>query len=1018
MVNAETLRGALRWNAADEARNRIDAVRTTVDAAATTKPTAPAAPAFNAASQRAGDQRDLRTGLGELDAVRQFLQDHINSANRDFLHSGNKDEQLHDALQHGLSELEDVRRRLVHTLSSSELNQKQSLQQQQERQQHQQPPTAPSSGRPPSASAAKPAKAAAAASTNTAYAAAADNTDGEASRKMLQDHAKRLFRGQRPASATTRNVAGGGESLHGTTDGLRSTATRLNTRPASATVRSASLGGAPPSRTAASETTPPSASLPQGGARSASEGPRLGSHRSRPTSAPVSRDPPTASQQQQGAGAAPNNTTTSSNPADHAAGPSTQWAKYQDWAQRVMSTVHSRRVMKHRQALEKERSTSLGGSSSLPAGFTDDVVDDEGESEPQSPAQPPVTPPVAAAPPKATTSLKAPPRPPQQQRPQSAAFSSLRRAQAAATATGSAAATLGVPASTGAASRPLSATVRGAHGGSGGAPAPSSNLTSSSSSAPRLDANAQHHREQGNVAFQQKRYADAAEAYSKAIALEPNSELLHCNRAAAQLMLGKFHAALADAQAAIVIEPNHVKAHWRAAKASLYLGQTDQARSLYAQAQKLADSAADRDAIIAEGRAADLIDRCRRCIRLREYSDAVKAADALRQIFPPNGPCSMPWLCLRCEAQLHIDAADALQTVTKYTNEDPQCAEAWYLRAKAVFYTGHDAVSTSAALGFLSRCKEVDPKHNRAAVLVSSIEAFALLRDQGNSGYANGRWQEAYVAYTKCLAVDPYNNSLKAIILCNRSAVCIQCERWKDALDDITQSINCNPQNAKAYTRRARILQQQGSHDAAVKDLQLAAQMYPSAENQERLQQAVEARTRAQRGPQSAGGTGATSGVPQSGSSTFRYFNFAGGSAPSSSTASGTAGGPSRPSTAGTSRSGPGGGAAGGASRPQSASQSRGGGAGANPYTIPRPAAAAAPKEPSHYEVLGVLRTTDDKGLTRAYRDAALRWHPDKWTTATDGEKTQAEENFKKIAAAYTILKDATKRRQYDHSQF
>ena len=55
-------------------------------------------------------------------------------------------------------------------------------------------------------------------------------------------------------------------------------------------------------------------------------------------------------------------------------------------------------------------------------------------------------------------------------------------------------------------------------------------------------------------------------------------------------------------QAAIEIDPMHVKAHWRAAKACLYLGQTDQARSFYSQAQKLADSPADKDAIAAESR--------------------------------------------------------------------------------------------------------------------------------------------------------------------------------------------------------------------------------------------------------------------------------------------------------------------------------------------------------------------------------------------------------------------------------
>lgn len=62
-----------------------------------------------------------------------------------------------------------------------------------------------------------------------------------------------------------------------------------------------------------------------------------------------------------------------------------------------------------------------------------------------------------------------------------------------------------------------------------------------------------------------------------------------------------------------------------------------------------------------------------------------------------------------------------------------------------------------------------------------------------------------------------------------------------------------------------------------------------------------------------------------------------------------------------------------------------------------------------HYEVLGVERGADVAAIKRAYRKAALRWHPDK----NPGDR-EAEERFKEAAEAYAVLSDADKRARYD----
>ena len=62
-----------------------------------------------------------------------------------------------------------------------------------------------------------------------------------------------------------------------------------------------------------------------------------------------------------------------------------------------------------------------------------------------------------------------------------------------------------------------------------------------------------------------------------------------------------------------------------------------------------------------------------------------------------------------------------------------------------------------------------------------------------------------------------------------------------------------------------------------------------------------------------------------------------------------------------------------------------------------------------YYEVLGVERNADADTIKKAYRKAAIKYHPDK----NPGDK-QAEEKFKEAAEAYDVLSNPDKRARYD----
>jgi len=74
-------------------------------------------------------------------------------------------------------------------------------------------------------------------------------------------------------------------------------------------------------------------------------------------------------------------------------------------------------------------------------------------------------------------------------------------------------------------------------------------------------------------------------------------------------------------------------------------------------------------------------------------------------------------------------------------------------------------------------------------------------------------------------------------------------------------------------------------------------------------------------------------------------------------------------------------------------------------------------KRKDYYKILGLSnRENSSEGeIKKAYRKAALKWHPDRHSSKPEEEQKKAEASFKDVGEAYAVLSDPKKKEKYDH---
>ena len=73
-------------------------------------------------------------------------------------------------------------------------------------------------------------------------------------------------------------------------------------------------------------------------------------------------------------------------------------------------------------------------------------------------------------------------------------------------------------------------------------------------------------------------------------------------------------------------------------------------------------------------------------------------------------------------------------------------------------------------------------------------------------------------------------------------------------------------------------------------------------------------------------------------------------------------------------------------------------------------------QRPDLYKLIGpdLDEHSDESAIKRAYKRAAMRWHPDRFSCKGAKQQKEAEEQFQKINDAYEFLTDASRKRLWD----
>jgi len=343
---------------------------------------------------------------------------------------------------------------------------------------------------------------------------------------------------------------------------------------------------------------------------------------------------------------------------------------------------------------------------------------------------------------------------------------------------------------------------------------------------------AERKKAEGNEAYKNKEYADAARLYTQAIELQPLAAPYYSNRSACHMMLGRYRPALDDAQKAVKLDPNFVKGWQRVGKCHVALGAAGLAVGALQQGLALApgDLGLSQELQTATT-LQDLLNQADAAQAKGEARTAVFHMDqALRYA---SGATE---LRVRKAEQLTLigRVADAEDIVNDILLKDSAQVDAMFVRGLCRYYQDNQDV----AFQHFQQVLRMAPDHTRARDTYKRAKLLIQKKEEGNKAFKLADFETAIKIYTEALEIDERNKATNSKLYCNRGIAEAKRGKLKQSIADTTKAIELDEGYVKAYLRRATCYQQSEMFEEAVRDYEKVYKLAKTPENKRFLAEA------------------------------------------------------------------------------------------------------------------------------------------------------------------------------------
>lgn len=259
-----------------------------------------------------------------------------------------------------------------------------------------------------------------------------------------------------------------------------------------------------------------------------------------------------------------------------------------------------------------------------------------------------------------------------------------------------------------------------------------------------------------------------------AIEIDPTSATYRSNRAAALISAHRYAEALEDAKAADELEPDNPKTLLRLGRIYTFLGRPDEALEAYEKIQPPASAKDKAPAVTMKQH----VQKAEKSLEGATGSMALHALAQAEQGLGEGVDRPKKWSIMRGEAHLKMGNVNSLgeaqDLALSILRSNPQDPEALVLRGRALYAQGQN----DKAIQHFRQALNCDPDFRAAARYLRMARDLDKKKQEGNTAYNAGRYEEAINIYGETLEIDPTNKGTNSKILQNRAQCYVKV--WRD----------------------------------------------------------------------------------------------------------------------------------------------------------------------------------------------------------------------------------------------